>query len=446
MSGSLRREKKNEPRSFCTINEAIEEIRKGNIIVIVDDEDRENEGDFVSAAQLITPEKVNFMATHARGLICVALTEERCEELDLDLMVGVNTSRHGTAFTVTVDLIGQGVTTGISAGDRSKTIKALVDPSTKPGDLARPGHIFPIKAHDKGVLRRAGHTEAAIDITQLAGLTPGGALVEIMNEDGTMARLPELTKIAERFGLKLITIKDLIAYRLETESIVLKGVEVNLPTRYGNFKLIPFIQKSNGVEHIALLKGTWTKDDAVMVRVHSSCITGDIFGSYRCDCGSQLHKAMEMIEKEGQGVIIYLNQEGRGIGLYNKIRAYKLQEQGRDTVEANLELGFRVDERDYGVGANIMHELGLGKLRLITNNPVKRAGLEGYGLKIVENIPIEIEPNEYNKFYLETKKKKLGHFLDLARYDHTNPEDNEDKTGHPDERKRGTNSQSIRNN
>ena len=417
MSGNLHKEKMNETEPFSSIDEAVEEIRSGKIIIVVDDEDRENEGDFVTAAQLITAEKVNFMATHARGLICVALTEERCEELDLDLMVGVNTSRHGTAFTVTVDLIGQGVTTGISAVDRAKTIKALVNSVTRPEDLARPGHIFPIKSRSKGVLRRAGHTEAAVDITRLAGLIPAGALVEIMNEDGTMARLPELTKIARRFGLKMITIKDLIAYRLNTESIVIKGVEVNLPTRYGNFRLIPFIQKSNGVEHIALLKGTWTKDDAVMVRVHSSCITGDIFGSYRCDCGSQLHKAMEMIEKEGRGLLLYMNQEGRGIGFANKIKAYKLQEQGRDTVEANLELGFRVDERDYGVGANILRELGLGKLRLITNNPVKRAGLEGYGLKIVENIPIEIEPNEYNKFYLETKKNKLGHFLDLARYD-----------------------------
>ena len=418
MSGNQLKDQINEITPFSTIDEAIEEIRKGKIIIVVDDEDRENEGDFIAAAQLITPEKVNFMATHARGLICVALTEERCEELDLDLMVGVNTSRHGTAFTVTVDLIGQGVTTGISASDRAKTIKALVDSSTSAGDLARPGHIFPLKSRSKGVLRRAGHTEAAVDITKLAGLKPGGALVEIMNEDGSMARLPELTKIAQRFKLKLITIKDLIAYRLKTESIVIKGVEVNLPTKYGTFRLIPFIQKSNGIEHIALLKGSWTKDDAVMVRVHSSCITGDIFGSYRCDCGSQLHKAMDMIEKEGRGAIIYMNQEGRGIGLYNKIKAYKLQEQGRDTVEANLELGFRIDERDYGVGANIMHELGLGKLRLITNNPKKRAGLEGYGLKIVENIPIEIEPNEYNKFYLQTKKDKLGHFLDLARYDH----------------------------
>jgi 3,4-dihydroxy 2-butanone 4-phosphate synthase/GTP cyclohydrolase II len=417
MSGNLHKEKMNKTDPFSSIDEAIEEIRNGKIIIVVDDEDRENEGDFITAAQLITPEKVNFMATQARGLICVALTEERCEELDLDLMVGVNTSRHGTAFTVTVDLIGQGVTTGISAIDRAKTIKALVNSVTSPEDLARPGHIFPIKSRSKGVLRRAGHTEAAVDITRLAGLIPAGALVEIMSEDGTMARLPELTKIAQRFGLKMITIKDLIAYRLKTESIVIKGVEVNLPTKYGNFRLIPFIQKSNGVEHIALLKGTWTKDDAVMVRVHSSCITGDIFGSYRCDCGSQLHKAMEMIEKEGQGLLLYMNQEGRGIGLANKIKAYKLQEQGRDTVEANLELGFRVDERDYGVGANILRELGLGKLRLITNNPVKRAGLEGYGLKIVENIPIEIEPNEYNKFYLETKKNKLGHFLDLARYD-----------------------------
>jgi 3,4-dihydroxy 2-butanone 4-phosphate synthase/GTP cyclohydrolase II len=417
MSGNQPKEQRNELLSFSTIEEAIEEIRKGKIIIVVDDEDRENEGDFITSAQLITPEKVNFMATHARGLICAAITEERCDELDLDMMVGVNTSKHGTAFTVTVDLIGHGVTTGISASDRAKTIKALVDPSTKPGDLARPGHIFPIKSKIKGVLRRAGHTEAAVDITSLAGLIPGGALVEIMNEDGTMARLPELRKIARRFNLKLVTIKDLISYRLKTESIVIKGVEVNLPTKYGVFRLIPFIQKYNGIEHIALLKGSWTKDDAVMVRVHSSCMTGDIFGSYRCDCGAQLHKAMEMIEKEGKGVILYMNQEGRGIGLYNKIKAYKLQEEGRDTVEANLELGFKVDERDYGVGANILRELGLGKLRLITNNPVKRAGLEGYGLKIIENIPIEIEPNEYNEFYLQTKKNKLGHFLDLARYE-----------------------------
>jgi len=428
MSGNQPKEQKNELSHFSTIEEAIEEIRKGRIIIVVDDEDRENEGDFITSAQLITTEKVNFMATHARGLICTAITEERCDELDLDMMVGVNTSKHGTAFTVSVDLIGHGITTGISASDRARTIKALVDPSTNPADLARPGHIFPIKSKSKGVLRRAGHTEAAVDLTSLAGLIPGGALVEIMNEDGTMARLPELRKIADRFNLKLITIKDLISYRLKTESIVLKGVEVNLPTKYGIFRLIPFIQKSNGIEHIALLKGTWNKDDAVMVRVHSSCITGDIFGSYRCDCGPQLHKAMEMIEKEGKGVVLYMNQEGRGIGLYNKIKAYKLQEQGRDTVEANLELGFRVDERDYGVGANILRELGLGKLRLITNNPKKRAGLEGYGLKIVENIPIEIEPNEHNEFYLQTKKIKLGHFLDLARYDHEESEDQGDKT------------------
>lgn len=427
MSGNQPKELKNELSPFSTIEEAIEEIRKGRIIIVVDDEDRENEGDFITAAQLITTEKVNFMATHARGLICAAVTEERCDELDLDMMVGVNTSKHGTAFTVSVDLIGHGVTTGISASDRAKTIKALMDPSTKPGDLARPGHIFPIKSKSKGVLRRAGHTEAAVDITSLAGLAPGGVLVEIMNEDGTMARLQELRKIAYRFNLKLITIKDLISYRLKTESIVLKGVEVTLPTKYGVFRLIPFIQNSNGIEHIALLKGSWTKDDAVLVRVHSSCMTGDVFGSYRCDCGSQLHKAMVMIEKEGKGVILYMNQEGRGIGLYNKIKAYKLQEQGRDTVEANLELGFKVDERDYGVGANILHELGLGKLRLITNNPKKRAGLEGYGLKIVENVPIEIEPNEYNEFYLQTKKIKLGHFLDLARYDHEGSEDPGDK-------------------
>jgi 3,4-dihydroxy 2-butanone 4-phosphate synthase/GTP cyclohydrolase II len=416
-SGSRPKEQNDNTTPFNTIDEAIEDIRNGKIIIVVDDEDRENEGDFVSAASLITPEKVNFMARYGRGLICAALTEERCEELELDLMVGKNTSMHGTAFTVSVDLIAHGVTTGISASDRSKTINALVDPSTRPEDLARPGHIFPLKARSKGVLRRSGHTEAAVDLTLLANITPGGALVEIMNEDGTMARLNELTSIAKRFNLKIITIKDLIAYRLQTESIVIKGVEVNLPTKYGTFSLIPFIQKSNGVEHVALIKGSWSKDDPVLVRVHSSCMTGDIFGSYRCDCGPQLHKAMQMIEKEGQGVILYMNQEGRGIGLYNKIRAYKLQEQGRDTVDANLELGFRIDERDYGVGANILRELGLGKMRLITNNPVKRAGLEGYGLKITENVPLEIEPNEYNEFYLKTKRDRLGHFLDLARYD-----------------------------
>lgn len=416
--------KENNKIQFNSIDEAIEDIRKGGIIIVVDDEDRENEGDFITAAELITSEKINFMAKHGRGLICAALSEERCEELELGLMVGKNTSLHGTAFTVSVDLIGHRTTTGISASDRAKTVKALVNPATRPGDLARPGHIFPLKAKNKGVLRRTGHTEATVDLTILAGLPPGGALVEIMSEDGTMARLPELMGIARRFNVKIITIKDLIAYRLKSESIVIKGVEVNLPTQFGEFRLIPFIQKSNGLEHLALTKGSWSKDEPVLVRVHSSCMTGDIFGSYRCDCGAQLHKAMEMIDNAGKGAIIYMNQEGRGIGLFNKIKAYKLQEQGRDTVEANLDLGFSPDERDYGVGANILHELGLGKIKLMTNNPVKRAGLEGYGLKIVENISLEITPNEHNAFYLQTKKDKMGHFLDLARYE---PEDNDNQ-------------------
>jgi 3,4-dihydroxy 2-butanone 4-phosphate synthase/GTP cyclohydrolase II len=416
MSGSLQKERSTEKGVFNTIDEAIEEIRKGNIVIVVDDEDRENEGDFVVAAELITPETVNFMAMHGRGLICAALTEERCTELELDLMVGKNTSLHQTAFTVSVDLMGHGTSTGISASDRAKTIRALVDPVTRPADLARPGHIFPLKSRSKGVLRRTGHTEATVDLTRMAGLRPGGALVEIMNEDGSMARLPQLLEIAGKFNLKLITIKDLIAYRLKSESIVIKGVEVSLPTQYGNFRLIPFIQESSGLEHVALVKGSWTREEAVLTRVHSSCMTGDVFGSYRCDCGPQLHKAMQMIEAEGRGVIIYLNQEGRGIGLFNKIRAYKLQEQGKDTVQANLDLGFSADERDYGIGANILVELGLGKLRLITNNPVKRAGLEGYGLTIVENVPLVIEPNKYNAFYLKTKQDRMGHFLDLAKY------------------------------
>lgn len=417
MSGNPQKEQQTDPGHFSTVDEAIEEIRKGNIIIVVDDEDRENEGDFVAAAELITTETVNFMATHGRGLICIALPEERCDELELNLMVGKNTSIHQTAFTVSVDLIGHGTTTGISASDRAKTISSLVDPLTRPADLARPGHIFPLKSRSKGVLRRSGHTEATVDLTRMAGLHPGGALVEIMNEDGTMARLPELIEIARKFDLKLITIKDLIAYRLQTESIVLKGVEVTLPTEFGTFKLIPFIQKSNGLEHIALVKGEWTREETVLTRVHSSCMTGDIFGSFRCDCGPQLHKAMQMIEEEGKGVIIYLNQEGRGIGLFNKIRAYKLQEQGKDTVDANLDLGFSEDERDYGVGANILVELGLGKLRLISNNPVKRAGLEGYGLTIEANVPLVIEPNKHNEFYLKTKQDRMGHFLDLATYE-----------------------------
>jgi 3,4-dihydroxy 2-butanone 4-phosphate synthase / GTP cyclohydrolase II len=399
-----------------TIEEAINDIREGKIIIVVDDEDRENEGDFIIAAELITPEIVNFMATYGRGLICVALTEERCDYLELELMTGRNTALHRTAFTVSVDLTGDGVTTGISATDRAKTIKALVDPNTTPDDLARPGHVFPLKSRERGVLRRAGHTEAAIDLTRLAGLSEGGVLVEIMNNDGSMARLPQLVEIAHKFDLKIVTIKDLIAYRLSNESIVLKGVEVHLPTKFGDFRLIPFIQKSNGLEHLALIKGSWSKDEPVLVRVHSSCMTGDIFGSYRCDCGEQLDHALKMISAEEKGVLIYMNQEGRGIGLFNKIKAYKLQEQGRDTVEANIELGFNDDERDYGVGANILHLLNLGKIKLITNNPVKRAGLEGYGITITENIPLVVNPNPHNQFYLETKRDKMGHFLNIAKY------------------------------
>ncbi|MBS3807424.1 MAG: bifunctional 3,4-dihydroxy-2-butanone-4-phosphate synthase/GTP cyclohydrolase II [Bacteroidales bacterium] len=397
-----------------TIEEAIEDVRDGRVVIVVDDEDRENEGDFIVAGEKITPEIVNFMARQGRGLICAPLPEDRCNELDLELMVGKNTSMHETPFTVSVDLIGHGCTTGISASDRSKTIKSLVDPNTRPEDLGRPGHVFPLKAKQKGVLRRTGHTEAVVDLTRLAGLRPGGALVEIMNDDGSMARLPELFEIADKFNLKIISIEDLIAYRIRQESLIERGVRVKLPTEYGDFELIPFKQKSNGVEHITLVKGNWTQEDPVLVRVHSSCVTGDIFGSKRCDCGSQLHKAMKMIQEKGQGVLVYMNQEGRGIGLFNKIKAYKLQEQGRDTVEANLDLGFEEDERDYGVGANILRELGLGKIRLLTNNPVKRKGLEGYGLEVVENIPLEVTPNKHNRFYLETKKIKMGHSLELV--------------------------------
>jgi 3,4-dihydroxy 2-butanone 4-phosphate synthase / GTP cyclohydrolase II len=399
-----------------TIEEAIEDIRNGKILIVVDDEDRENEGDFICSAELITPELVNFMAKHGRGLICAALPEERCEELELDLMVGINTSIHETQFTVSVDLINDETTTGVSAKDRALTIKALVDPETRPKDLGRPGHIFPLKAKAKGVLRRAGHTEAVVDLTRLAGLSPGGALVEIMNDDGSMARLRDLQKISEKFNIKIITIKDLITYTLDRDSIIEKGERVKLPTEKGDFEFIPFRQTSNGLEHAALVKGKWTKDEPVMVRLHSSCFTGDIFGSMRCDCGSQLHKAMEMVEAAGKGVVIYLNQEGRGIGLLNKIKAYRLQDEGMDTVQANIKLGFGEDERDYGVGASIMRELGLRKVRLISNNPVKRAGLEGYGIQIVETIPLIIESNPHNKFYLETKAKKMGHNLTCYKH------------------------------
>jgi len=399
-----------------SIEEAIEDIRQGKLLIVVDDEDRENEGDFICAAELVTPEIVNFMAKHGRGLICAALPEERCEELDLHLMVGTNTSLHETQFTVSVDLLTNETTTGVSAKDRALTLKALVDPTTKPSDLGRPGHIFPLKAKSKGVLRRAGHTEAVVDLTRFAGLNPGGVLVEIMNDDGSMARLHDLIKLRKKFGIKIIAIRDLIRYKLERDSIIEKGERVKLPTERGDFDFIPFRQTSNGLEHSALVKGTWTKDEPVLVRVHSSCFTGDIFGSMRCDCGPQLHKAMEMVEKEGKGVIIYLNQEGRGIGLLNKIKAYRLQDEGMDTVQANLKLGFGEDERDYGVGASIMRELGLGKIRLISNNPVKRAGLEGYGIMIVETIPLIIESNPHNKFYLETKANKMGHNLTCYKH------------------------------
>ena len=399
-----------------TIEEAIEDIRKGKLLIVVDDEDRENEGDFICSAELITPEIVNFMAKYGRGLICTALPEERCEELDLDLMVGINTSLHETQFTVSVDLLNEATTTGVSAKDRALTIKALVDPLTKPSDLGRPGHIFPLKAKSKGVLRRAGHTEAVVDLTHIAGLLPGGALVEIMNDDGSMARLNDLVKIRDKFDIKIISIRDLIKYRLDRDSIIEKGEHVKLPTKAGEFEFVAFRQKNNGTEHGALIKGTWTKDEPVLVRLHSSCFTGDIFGSLRCDCGQQLHKAMEMVEAAGKGVVIYLSQEGRGIGLLNKIKAYRLQDEGMDTVQANLMLGFGEDERDYGVGASIMRELGLGKVRLISNNPVKRVGLEGYGIQIVETIPLIIESNPYNKFYLETKANKMGHNLTCYKH------------------------------
>lgn len=394
-----------------TIDEAIAAIRNGEIIIVVDDEDRENEGDFIAAAQLTSPETINFMARYGRGLICAPLPESRCELLDLPLMVGKNTSLHATPFTISVDLLGKGCTTGISATDRAKTIQALVDPETRATDLGRPGHIFPLKALEKGVLRRAGHTEAAVDLTRLAGLEPGGVLVEIMNDDGTMARMPQLLEIAQKFQLKIISIEQLIAYRIKQESLIERGETVHLPTEFGEFRLIPYRQIYNGLEHVALVKGEINPDETTLVRVHSSCVTGDIFGSLRCDCGPQLHLAMKMMEKEGKGVVVYMNQEGRGIGLFNKIKAYKLQEQGQDTVEANLNLGFEADERDYGVGAQILRDLGLKNIKLLTNNPKKRAGLEGYGLIIKDNIPLVVDPNPHNEFYLHTKQEKMGHFL-----------------------------------
>jgi len=393
-----------------TIEDALIDIRDGKFVIVVDDEDRENEGDFVCAAEKISPEMINFMITHGRGLVCAPITEERCDELELEMQVDKNTSIHSTPFTVSVDKL-EGCTTGVSAADRAATFQALADPNSKPETFGRPGHVFPLRARSRGVLRRAGHTEAAVDLARLAGLYPAGALIEIMNEDGTMSRLPELLEIADKFELKIITIKDLIAYRLKSESLVEMGVKVDMPTKYGHFKLIPFRQISNGMEHVALIKGEWEKDEPVLVRVHSSCATGDIFGSLRCECGEQLHRAMQSIEKEGKGVIVYMNQEGRGIGLMNKIKAYKLQEEGMDTVDANIHLGFNADERDYGVGAQILRKVGVTKIRLMSNNPVKRIGLEAYGLSIVENVAIEIATNKHNEFYMQTKKTRMGHDL-----------------------------------
>ena len=394
-----------------TIQEAIEDFREGKFLIVVDDEDRENEGDFIVAAEKITPDKVNFMMKYGRGVLCVPITEERCVELELEMQVAKNTSVLDTPFTVTVDKLGDGCTTGVSMYDRAQTILALADPNTKPTDLGRPGHINPLRAKSKGVLRRSGHTEAAVDLARLAGLYPAGALIEIINEDGTMARLPELMEIATVHDIKIICIKDLIAYRLLQESTIERGVEVNMPTTFGNFRLIPFKQISNGLEHIALIKGDISGSEPILVRVHSSCSTGDTFGSLRCECGEQLHKAMELVETEGRGVVIYLNQEGRGIGLMEKMKAYKLQEEGLDTVDANLHLGYQADERDYGVGAQILRSLGVKNMRLMTNNPVKRVGLEAYGLTVIENVPIEIKTNEHNLFYMKTKKERMGHIL-----------------------------------
>lgn len=400
----------NDTIRLDSIEDALSDFRQGKMIIVVDDEDRENEGDLIVAAEKITPEQVNFMLKNARGVLCAPITISRCKELALDPQTVENTSVLGTPFTITVDKL-QGCTTGVSAHDRCATIRALADPASTPGTFGRPGHINPLFAQDAGVLRRSGHTEAAVDLARLAGLRPAAALMEIMNEDGSMARLPQLRRRADQWGLKLISIRDLIAYRLRRESLVERGEEVHLPTAYGDFRLIPFRQKSNGLEHIAIIKGDVTTDEPVLVRVHSSCATGDIFGSLRCDCGEQLHQSLRMIEKEGRGALIYLLQEGRGIGLMDKIRAYKLQEQGMDTVDANLHLGHKADERDYGVGAQILHHLGIHKMRLITNNPIKRIGLEGYGLEVIENVPIEIAPNVYDRFYLSTKRHRMGHTL-----------------------------------
>ena len=393
------------------IEEAVEDIKNGKLVIVVDDEDRENEGDFVTSAKNVTPEIINFMSKYGRGLICMPLSEKRCEDLKLELMVNKNTALHATPFTVSVDLLGHGCTTGISAHDRSKTVQAIIDPGTKPTDLGRPGHIFPLRAINGGVLRRAGHTEATVDLGKLADHGEAGVLVEIMNEDGTMARLPQLFEIAKKHDLKVISIKDLIAYRLSKETLIREEVRVNMPTKYGFFELIAFTQLNTGDVHMALKKGDWENDEPVLVRVHSSCLTGDILGSLRCDCGDQLHSAMKMVENEGKGLILYMNQEGRGIGLLNKLKAYKLQEQGRDTVEANIELGFSMDERDYGVGAQILRSLNISKIKLISNNPKKRAGLLGYGLEIVESVPVEISPNAYNEKYLQTKRDKMGHTI-----------------------------------
>ncbi len=397
------------------IEEAIEDIKAGKVIIVVDDEDRENEGDFLAAARAVTPEMINFMATHGRGLICAPLVEDRCDELGLDLMVHNNNAAYETPFTVSVDLNGHGCTTGISASDRSKTIQALIDPNINPDELGKPGHIFPLRAKRGGVLRRAGHTEAAIDLARLAGFEPAGVIVEIMNEDGSMARMPELLKIAEKHNLKIISIEDLIEYRLKHETLIKREVKIKLPTEVGEFDMVAYKQTTNDMDHLALVKGTWDEDEPILVRVHSSCMTGDIFGSCRCDCGPQLQKSMEMVEAAGKGVIVYMNQEGRGIGLVNKLKAYKLQEEGRDTVEANIELGFGADQRDYGVGAQILRDLGISKIKLMSNNPKKRTGLMGYGLEIVENVSLEIEPNEFNKAYLETKRDKMGHLLKMDK-------------------------------